>query len=320
MYAWIMERAVTLTSIKGYYGMIVPLSLTFSGSFQTLRNLLLEKFKGNWFSSFARIPAALFSADVRVRNTIHIGARSGSAGHHTTITHRWFEEARPHLVERIEYASFQPNIWNGLIPKLGNQQLLSSLEITKTRFKPLDALITVQANRNKLHFKKSAYNWVSFAFAPAPSYASDGKLLPTTESGLTSFESPDSVMLAHTFLNGKIALIWWAVVGDDFHVTKANFETIPFVNAIDQDDRIALSKLSERLNMLMVENTVFKLNAGKRIGNFNLARCRELTDQSDFIWAKYLGLSQFLNEIELVYSQIVKTNFDDADTDLTDLD
>jgi Eco57I restriction-modification methylase len=320
MYAWIMERAAKLASLKGHYGMIVPLSLTFSGNFQSLRDFLLTHFSANWFSSFARIPAALFSADVRVRNTIHIGQRAGQSGHHTTITHRWFEEARPHLVERIEYANFDPKLWDGLIPKLGNQHLLSSLESAKARFRPLDAQISAQANRNQLHFKKSAYNWVSFGYAPAPSYDSNGKILPTTESGLTSFESPDSVKLAHTFLNGKIAFIWWVIVGDDFHVTKANFETIPFVKDLDKEDKEILSDLSDKLNNLMIENTVFKLNAGKRIGNFNLARCRELTDISDVIWARNLGLSHCLDEIELSYCQVVKTNFDDADDGVVDTD
>ena len=60
-------------------------------------------------------------------------------------------------------------------------------------------------------------------------HTSNGKILPTTESGLTSFDSPESVKLAHTLLNGKIAFIWWVIVGDDFHVTKANFETIPII-------------------------------------------------------------------------------------------
>ena len=87
MYAWIMERAVALNSAVGSYGMIVPLSLAFSGGFQSLRELLFREFQANWFSSFARIPAALFSADVRVRNTIHIGQRSGHSGNHTTSTH-----------------------------------------------------------------------------------------------------------------------------------------------------------------------------------------------------------------------------------------
>jgi hypothetical protein len=292
MYAWIMERAATLNAANGSYGMIVPLSLAFSGGFQDLRNLLFEAFNANWFSSFARIPAALFSADVRVRNTIHIGQRSGRTGNHTTSTHRWFEVARPHLVERIEYARFDPGAWDGLIPKLGNQRLMTAFEGAKKRIQPLDAKIVSQANRNQLFFKKSAYNWVSFAFEPAPSYAATGKQLPVTETGLTSFESIESAALAHTLLNGKIGLIWWMVLGDDFHVTKSNFEGIPFPSVIQHDDLQSLIELSRHLRDSMDQNTVFKLNAGKRIGNYNLAKCRAVTDRSDIIWSELLGIKE----------------------------
>lgn len=313
MYAWIMERAAALASVSSFYGMIVPLSLTFSGNFQSLRDHLFEQFSGNWFSSFARIPAALFSADVRVRNTIHLGRKTGGSGNYTTITHRWFEEARPHLVERIEYAKFDEAIWDGLIPKLGNQRLLNALERAKQTFNPLDAQISSQANRNQLHFKKSAYNWVSFARKAATAFGANGNLLPTTESGQTSFTSSDSAALAHTLLNGKIAFIWWVIVGDDFHVTKSNFETIPFAADFSLADKEELIALSAELDRAMVENTVFKLNAGKRIGNYNLARCRDTTDRSDIIWAKSLGLSDCVQDLELAYGQVVKTNFDEIE-------
>lgn len=315
MYAWIMERAAMLTSENGFYGMIVPLSLAFSSGFQPLRNLLFKKFEANWFSSFARIPAALFSADVRVRNTIHIGQRSGRPGNYTTSTHRWFEVARPHLVERIEYAKFDPAIWDGLIPKLSNQRLMTAFEVIKQRIKPLDAKIVSQANRHQLYFKKSAYNWVSFAFDPAPSYGATGKQLPTTETGLTSFDSKESAVFAHTFLNGKIGLVWWMLVGDDFHVTKANFEGIPFDMDMPEREMNSLITLSAELTAAMEENTVFKLNAGKRIGNYNLAKCRNLTDISDNIWINHLGIGELWPEIELAYSQIVKTDFDFKDQD-----
>ncbi len=313
IYAWVMERGASLLSPHGAYGMIVPLSLTFSGNFQSLRNFLLNQFPANWYSSFARIPAALFSADVRVRNTIHIGLRFGSAAQHTTITHRWFEEARQHLVPNIQYAAFETAKWDGVVPKLSSQKLLSAFEAAKSVAPPMDAQISTQANRNQLFFKKSAYNWVSFSQSPAPSYGSDGRELPVTETGVTSFATEDAATLAHTYLNGKIALIWWVTVGDDFHVTKSNFEAIPFAVDRVEPQKSQLFDLSRRLGEAMNDNTVFKLNAGKRIGNYNLAMCREVTDQSDAIWLKCLDMEDALTEIDLAYAQIVKTDFEDTD-------
>lgn len=313
MYAWIMERAATLTSPKGMYGMIVPLSLTFSGGFQSLRDLLLAEFPANWFSSFARIPAALFSADVRVRNTIHIGMRSGNSGHHTTITHRWFEEARPHLVERIEYANFEPAVWDGLIPKLGNQRFLAALEIAKRTQSNLDRNLSPSPTGYPLHFKQAAYNWVSFGYDEPPAYAGTGERVPQTKVGRIYAPDENVKPLIHTLLNGKLAFIWWSVVGDDFDVTRKDFEFFPYPSNLDAESKTRLCRLSSSLNQAMNENIVYKLNAGKRVGNFNLARCRGVTDESDSIWVRALGLEAHLEAIELIYMQIVKTDFNEAE-------
>jgi hypothetical protein len=310
IYAWVMERAATLLSERGAYGMIVPLSLTFSGNFQPLRDFILEKFPANWFSSFARIPAALFSADVRVRNTIHIGLRSGQSGHHTTITHRWFEAARPHLVECIEYARFDPRKWNGLIPKLSSQSLLNKIESAKEKFPNLARRLSSIPTAYPLHFKKSAYNWVSFSYEEAPSYDASGARVPQTKVGQVYCENESDRSQMHTLLNGKFSFIWWCIVGDDFDVTKKDFEFLPCPTVIE-DCAISLQELSVELHAAMQKSVVYKLNAGKRVGNFNLARCRDITDRADEIWSRALTLEDRSDEIELCYAKIVKTNFDD---------
>ena len=130
IYAWCLERVIAIAHPKAHTGMIVPLSLSFSGDFDVLRKLLYNRYRTNWFSHFARIPAALFAADVRVRNTIHIG-KLGSGTHNTQYTsrlHRWFEEARPHLFDTLSYSSFEPALWNGRTPKLNTTRLIQAYE------------------------------------------------------------------------------------------------------------------------------------------------------------------------------------------------
>ena len=138
IYAWFMERSASLLSSDGRFGIIVPLSLTFSSKFQSLRNLLFEQFGSNWFSSFDRGPAVLFSADVLIRNTIHVGCKRGQKRAHTTSLHRWFQKARPHLVEGIQYAEFTPSVWDGLVPKISHAGLLHALESAKRKFPNLE--------------------------------------------------------------------------------------------------------------------------------------------------------------------------------------
>ena len=316
IYAWIMERSTSLVSLEGRFGMIVPLSLTFSGGFQALRGLLFEQFGSNWFSSFARIPAALFSAEVRVRNTIHMGCRRGQERAYTTSTHRWFEEARPHLIESMHYAQFTPSMWDGLVPKLSHEGLLHALESAKRKFASLERYRSARHVGEPLYFRKSAYNWVSFSLEPAPCYDANGKRIAASDSGEIRFSDVITRDQAHTLLNGKIGLLWWAIVGDDFHVTLSNLANIPFpVERVETVRDKRGEALRSALEAAMQENLVFKLNAGKRIGNYNLAKCRDTSDKSDAIWKDALCLQDVWDDVDLAYVQLVKTDFDHSETD-----
>ena len=106
------------------------------------------------------------------------------------------------------------------------------------------------------------------------------------------------------------------MIGDDFDVTKWNFATFPInADAISLGQRAELLELSLALDQAMSRNVTFKLNAGKKVGNHNLARCRDVTDQSDRIFAAAFGLSHVWEDIELMYAQVVKTDFSTPDAD-----
>ena len=103
---------------------------------------------------------------------------------------------------------------------------------------------------------------------------------------------------------------WWRLIGDDFDVTETSFKTFPYrLSQLDGRARDDLLPLVDPLLTLMNANVTYKLNAGKRVGTYNLARCRSITDQTDRIFARALGI-EYLFYIELVYAETVKTGFD----------
>ena len=63
------------------------------------------------------------------------------------------------------------------------------------------------------------------------------------------------------------------------------------------------------LDAVMEKNTIYNWNAGKLIGNYNLALCRDVTDRSDKILLDALGLPDLWDDIELEYSRLVRTEF-----------
>ena len=313
IYAWFLERAVVLLRNNGRSGMIVPLSLTFSRDFAPLRNTLISQYRANWFSSFGRIPSALFNYDVRVRNTIHLGSKaSGDPRNFTSRLHRWFDSERPHLFGALGYAPFTPKSWKGLIPKLDSPRLAERLEtLLNSPVTRLSAFVLERPIAGpKLYFKKTAYNWLAFSHIPPPCFDESGRAIPQSQLDVLSIaESGDDAPL-FLLLNGKLSFLFWFIAGDDFHVTKRVLTEIPApIQDLSQAMHDQMADLAVALEKAMGESVSFKLNAGKRVGNYNLAKCRQATDTSDLLFAPLLGLNDIWDDIELFYAKAVKTDF-----------
>ena len=86
-------------------------------------------------------------------------------------------------------------------------------------------------------------------------------------------------------------MIFWFAIGDDFDVTRWNFADFPAdLSKLPAKQRDALLAIAPKLEKAMENAVQFKLNAGRRVGNYNLAKCRDVTDESDRILAEALGL------------------------------
>lgn len=314
IYAWVLERSSALLGKAGRSGMIVPLSLSFSADFDGTRQLLFSDYAANWFSSFGRIPAALFSHDVRVRNTIHLGAKgTGPSRNMTTRLHRWFEAYRSALMPMMSYGAFRPSLWNNRIPKIESQPLIRAFENQlQNSLQRLDRVVSKRPTRHVLNFKKSAYNWLNYCRELPPCYDSSGGRIEHTKFGQIAFDRDLDMDLSMLIANGKLMLIYWFAIGDDFDVTRWNFTEFPIsTSQFSRTQQSELLELVPELESAMLQNVQFKLNAGKKVGNYNLARCREITDKSDFIIANAIGFGDIWDDIELYYYQTVRTDFGD---------
>ena len=108
--------------------------------------------------------------------------------------------------------------------------------------------------------------------------------------------------------------MWWVAIGDDFHLTRSNFTSAPFgPKQLGSKEKTFVATRLPKLTEAMSNNVDFKLNAGKNIGNYNLVKCRHITDEVDKAWLKSLGLENLWEEIELEHVMVVRTSYDDDD-------
>jgi hypothetical protein len=181
---------------------------------------------------------------------------------------------------------------------------------------PLTIVATLSkvATRNRLYYKKTAYNWLNFCTEMPPCLDKQNRPIPHTQFDKLYFRDQASRDLAFLFLNGKLAFLFWFIVGDDFHLAHWMFDSFPVnLDAMSQQVRQQLSRSVDSLESAMREAVSFKQNAGKRVGNYNLARCRHVTDKSDAIFLEHLGLTDLAEEFELFYSAAVRTDFEIED-------
>lgn len=305
IYAWFLERSAALVSDGGRSGMIVPLSLGFSSDFQLIRDMLYKTYPAGWYSHYGRIPAALFAADVRVRCVIQLGRKGGEpASQQTTRLHRWNEAARSVLIEGLEYTGFNPAKWSGIVPKIGTPALMAAFE-QLSGGKTVGMLFEKRPSSFPVYFKQSAYNWVAFSREPPPAYDQVGRTIEQSMMGVVY--APDEVIRSRlvNLLNSSTYFIYWLAVGDDFHLTKGNFENFP---SIEEVAGIESCDLADAVQTALLNSLTFKLNAGKRIGNFNVAKSRNVTDKVDDALEVALG-AKARTEIGLYIANTVKTNF-----------
>ncbi len=111
-------------------------------------------------------------------------------------------------------------------------------------------------------------------------------------------------------LNGKVAFLWWLAVSDAFNVTQASFKGVPFgLSHLTAGHTHSLVEMVPRLKEAMESKLTYKPSNQKLLPNYNLALCRDVTDQSDRILLDALDLSDLWDDIELEYSHVVRTEF-----------
>ena len=139
------------------------------------------------------------------------------------------------------------------------------------------------------HKKVATYSLSVFIDTP-PSWTPNGKQIEQHEGSLR-FESETVRDIALMLLSGRLAVWWWATNGDNFNLTRGILESFPIspaeVSAVAQQ----LTVLAQRLRDEQPRHPRVVLNAGKLVGNYDMLRCRHITDEAEKLILDTLGLS-----------------------------
>lgn len=305
IYAPCLERSIGLLKRNGRLAIITPHSLMQSRNFKSLRAFVAANADAITCSSFARIPAGLFDSNVRVRNSILMCKRSqtGSTRLKSSRCRRWYSEFRPHVMALIKYTDIP--IGGETWPFCEDERLLSAFSRLRNVCGGTLASDVIPTDptghKQTLYYKGNAYNYLSVAMEPVPVINADGTAGTTSQQREISFSSKRARDFAYVLLTGRIGLTWWAMLGDDFDLTAGIIETLPgsYSNSPKEFSDVVL-RWAPKIARAQHQATVWKLNKGKRIGNWDLSACRHVTDIADLEILQAAGCTT--DEIEAIWT------------------
>ena len=292
IYAHVLIRSMALTVSAGRSSMIVPLSVTFSRDFISLRGAVCD-WGAAWLSSFDNIPAALF-AGVSQRCTIWVGHESGK-GLLVAPMYRWRSATRPHLMANIAYVSIDTSAvaLNGA-PKLGEDSHAGVFQHISAQVKPKYRSI-LQADKpmmGKLGFSQSARNFVSvFVNDPPCLDARSLSAVPSSKVGYVSTRTESDALAALAATSGELFFWYWLLRGDGFDVTSWLVRDYLFVlDRLPNHHYDLLVEIGRILHRERNSWLVFKKNAGRFVGNFNYRAAPNLTRRADMLTLAAISL------------------------------
>jgi hypothetical protein len=304
IFAPCMERAVSITKRDGAFSMIVPIAFQFSKDYEIIRKVIANTTPTRWISTYSRNPASLFDASVGVRSTIVISSHSSGDRLSTSQLRRWQEDGRKHLFGTTRYSVVSEKESKSPWPRTGTLELAELYErITKSGQNL--GLSTVRSGEG-LGFKQTALYYLSVFVKEPPCWTMSGKRVPQTKVGRISFRTSDERDIAFVMLAGRLGVWWWGATGDDFDVTTGLLESFPVsikqVGSIKKD----LLKLSRDLMKEQLKHPLVTKYAGKEMGNYDMSRCRHITDVSDQLILDELGLIELWPHVLLADAGLAK--------------
>ena len=298
LYAFIIERSMTILGARGGLGMILPISIVSTDGFEDLRTLLGSMTNSSWCIGFAERPSKLFNG-VEKRLSIWLSFKKSEKKKSFYISkyHRWFSNERGHLFSTIKFVKKENlrQLVNTSIPKVAD---LSEMKVLRklSAYKPLCVCLMRRSEHIIYYTRKVRYFVQFFDFVPEIIDEKGIKIDPS-ELKLFYLESNLKRDVALSILNSSIFFWFYSAYSDVRNVNRR--EILAFPCSIDQMDKKTMELLQQKVRKLMKDfqnNSVWIINHYKKYGKltiqaFQPRKSKPIMDEIDNLLAIYYGLS-----------------------------
>ncbi len=206
LYAFILERCLSLHSDKSYWGMIIPMS-----SICTERAIKVQSIFNNrrtFISNYSgdRNPAEMFEG-VKLRLTIFIATKSKPKQVYTSRYLKWYTAFRPNLMDNLSYLPISSTKENTIL-KIDNHTLTNIYE--KIACKEI-LLKVVKEDDIGVYYHNAPIHWVrAYNFMPFFKSQRDGEVRGSHYKQISANDKNNTLALI-ALLNSSLFYYWFII-------------------------------------------------------------------------------------------------------------
>lgn len=226
LYAFCVERSVlNLLKKHGKIGMIVPISISSTDGYKSLRTLLDKNLPGIYMSNFGVRPAKLFDG-VDKRLTIIIS--SNDKKYYSTKYYRWLTLERIFLFQSILYSEVELDKLNiSGVPKISIGHELDILNKIQKNKRTLNYYV-VKRLSYALKFTRKLQYFIQFFIDSPIIYNNKKEIVEPTELKKLGFETSQNRDISISVLNSSLFFWFFIVFSDCRNVNMREILCFPF--------------------------------------------------------------------------------------------
>jgi len=294
IYAWVVERCMHMQRKSGRIGLIVPVSIGSSTSFQPLREAIANAAPTIWLANFANRPGQLFSGAQNRLSIILIGPTSSSPEFLSTRYNRWDgTRGRSALFETLGFTAIDIGkvSFHELWPKAGDP-IAHSVLVKICNGPKLASFASNSGSSSVFWVRVPGYFCQFFQYPPMASPEAGGQERIRGEVNDISFSSVVTRNLVHACLNSSMYFQFFSSYTDGRHINPSDVNGFPLdLNALSTSTANDLVSLSDQLSDCMVSNMGKLRKSGLLIDSVDSKECKALIDRIDRVLAQHYGFT-----------------------------
>ena len=304
LYAYILERSLSLLRAKSKYGFIIPISSISNQKFASLQSILLQS-TVTFFSSYSNRPGKLFDG-VEQRLTICLGEVRGNPKfeYYSSEYQHWYKEERDNLFSRLTYCKHSHSSSHSYIHKAG--LAITGQILLKLMTQPTKEFVKILDKHGESVFFHNAPTYFIRAMSFTPN---TGNGLQASSHYKSIFVQKEQCHFVTVLLNSSLFYWFYKVISNcrDFSEREIYCFPLPFV------EDPAFDKTELELKASYVKNKAIKsrVYSGQRVyyEEYYPALSKSIIDEIDTLLAKAYGFTE--EELDFIINYDIKYRMGD---------